>query len=139
MKLKRFNTVNEAAKKSSKKELEKNSLEFIIGELKKQKMNRYDMIVKIEEKFKDDKDVDKVARKISDEIIHKKADHKVETESYMKPVKKSHYSAAYYWIGDDAKEPTGVTKKGEKIVKKEKKEDKKIDRYSDFRRKKKTK
>jgi len=139
MKLKRFNTLHEAAK--SKKELEKEAMDFIIDELKKKKMSRYDMVNAIEKKFKDEKDSDKIARKTADDIIHDpgKKKNNVKSDSFKGGVKadsKTYYP--YFFIGDEAKDPTGLTKKEDKKKdKKDKKEDKgkKVDRFDDFKKK----
>ncbi len=137
MKLKRFDNMNEAAKKSEKVELEKNALSYILDELKKIKLCRAEIIKKIETKFKDDKDVSKVARSIADDISTKKD---IKSESYMKSMgnKKDTYNTAFYFIGTDAKEPTGATKKVAKekdetsSTKKDKK-GKKISNFKDFK------
>ena len=54
MKIKRFDDIlNEEAKSTAKKEIEKDATTFIISELKMKELGRYDMILAIEKKFKD--------------------------------------------------------------------------------------
>jgi hypothetical protein len=122
MRLNRFNTMNEAAKKADKKELEEKSLKFIMDELKKNKLSRYDMIKKIEDKFEGETDIDKIARKTADDITHA-------------PLSKKEKSVAYFWIGEDAKDPKDMIKP-EKKEKEDKKEDK-VKRFKDFKKDKK--
>lgn len=123
MKLKRFNSMNEA---KSTKEVEEKALNYIQDELKKMKMSRYDIIKKIKNKFEDDK----VANKIADEITHtlnKKL--KIKNDSYNKGKQSN---IPYYYLGDDAKEPTGVTKKSGKTDKKDDKKKGKVSRFDEF-------
>ncbi|NPV12986.1 MAG: hypothetical protein HPY57_14565 [Ignavibacteria bacterium] len=139
MKLARFNNfdLNEAAKKSEKVELEKKILDFLKDELTKNKLSRADMIKKIENKFKDEKDISKICRDVIDDITHEPLSkkEKVESESFWIGTGADKYSAAFYFIGDKAKDPDGKEKNIKKErpalgPKKEKKE--KIKKFDEF-------
>jgi len=146
MRIKRFDTLNEAAKKPAKKELEKKVLDFLTDELKKQKMSRYDIIKKIKEKFKGEKDIDNIAGKTATDVTHDPLNKKlnIKSESYINTIKdnkKEKYSVACYFIGDSAKEPVGKIKQEDKPKKEKKEEDKpkkssKVSRFNDFESKK---
>jgi len=129
--------MNEAAKKADKKELEEKSLKFIMDELKKNKLSRYDMIKKIEDKFEGETDIDKIARKTADDITHAPLSKKenVQSENFKKSKLKKEKSVAYFWIGEDAKDPKDMIKP-EKKEKEDKKEDK-VKRFKDFKKDKK--
>lgn len=133
MKLARFNTLNEAAKKAEKVELETKILDFLKDELTKNKMSRFDMIKKSESKFKDEKDIKKIASGVVDDITHD-SKNKVESESFWIGKGVDKYSAAYYYIGDKAKDPEGKEKNVKKERPEPKKEEKKtkIKRYDEF-------
>ena len=127
MELKRFNTLNEAAKKETTKELEGKAEKFIKDELKKKKMSRSDIIKTITAKFDG-----KVARKIVDKIIEKTDGLK--NDSFIGGVKSTPKKAyPYYFIGTDAKDPEGLEKQGGK--KEEKEETKgKVSKFDDFKK-----
>ena len=50
--------------------IEKSVKDFIVKELKKNKMSCYNMFIKIEEKFSDIKHIDKYSNKVVDDISH---------------------------------------------------------------------
>jgi len=135
MKLARFDTlnINEAAKKAEVVELEKKVMEFLKDELSKQKMNRYEMIKKVEAKF-EEKGIDKISRKVADNLAHDPllTKLKVERETFIKNKENS----TYYFIGDKAKDPADA----EKFVKKERpvpgpkeKKEKRIKSFSEYK------
>ena len=91
------------------KELKKEEL-FILEQLKQQKMLRSEIIKSVEKKF----DNPKVARKIADDVAYYdyQKTHSIVSESYkggVKVVPETYYP--YYFIGEKAKEPVGVTKR----------------------------
>lgn len=108
-KLKTTNNVIYEAKDPKTKELKEKVLEYIKDELKKQKMSRSDIIDKIEAKFKDEKNIDKIARAVADEITHEPLFDKIGLNFEI--FTKNNYDYPYYFLGDDAKDPKDATKK----------------------------
>ena len=132
MKLKRFDDINEAkravdpAKKEEKKGKMEKILNHLLDEIKKKKMNRYEMITMLEDKFKDDftdKELEKAVEKIVDDITHEPGKKKYKVDSERFKSGKENY--VYYFIGDESKDP--VKKDEPKSTKKE--DDKEV--YSD--------
>lgn len=139
MKLSRFNTwdINEASKNIKKVELEKKIMDYLKDELTKNKMSRSDMVKKCEKKFEGEKDLKKTINNVIDDITHEPLLKKmnVKIESYWIGKGADKYSAAFYFIGDKAKDPAGKEKnvKRERPApgpKKEKKE--KVKRFDEF-------
>jgi hypothetical protein len=120
MKLKRFNSLHEAKEAEGKKE----AIDFIKKELEKKKMSGREVKSLLSKKYKDSKLVDDVYH-----YIFRSSDMtgKLKKEYYVVDGKKHH---TYYFLSDDAAEPSGDVKvygKTEKTSKKEK-EDKKEDK-----------
>lgn len=124
MKLKRFDDINEAkkavdpAKKEEKKGKMEKMLNYLLDEIKKKKMSRYEMITMLEDKFKDDftaKELGKAVEKTVDDITHEpgKKEYKVDSERF----KGGKENYPYYFIGDKSKDPT--MKEKPKTTKKE--------------------
>jgi len=124
MKLKRFDTLHEAAKKKETVEMEEKATKFILGELKKFKMTRYEVVKAIKSKFDGN---NAVAQKVANDIVFDKfqKDNKIETGKIEKK--------AVFFIGD-AKDPNAKEE-----TKKEDKKSGKIDRFEGFTPKKKVK
>jgi len=126
MRLNRFYTQNEAKNVENKQE----AIDFIKKELKAKKMSQREVRSSLDKKFKDDKLTDIVYA----EIFRKtEISSKLNKEYYVVDGKKHH---SYFWLGDDASEPTGdvvsYNKKKDKDDKPEKKDKKKIKKYEDF-------
>lgn len=108
MKLKRFETLNEAKKESTKK-CEKLAIDFLIKELGKKAMSRADMlrVIESEKTIKDECDSDdtlkKVSRNTADTVIHDTKKYKLESETFIND--KKGYNVVYFYIGKDAEMP----------------------------------
>lgn len=134
MKLARFNTLNEAAKKAEKVELEKKVMDFLQDELTKNKMSRSDMVKKCNSKFEGEKELKKVVSDVIDDLTHDPllSKIKVQRDTFVKDKD----NVTYYYIGDKAKDPSGVSKyeKKERQAPGPKKE-KKVKKFDEFKTK----
>lgn len=117
MKLKRFNSLYEAKEPEGKKE----AIDFIKKELEKKKMSRREVKSLLSKKY-DDKLSETVYRYIFNSID---MTGKLKREYYVVDGKKHH---AYFFLGDDASEPSGDAVPYKKDKKSDKKEDKKSDK-----------
>ncbi len=125
MKLKRFNSLYEAKEPEGKKE----AIDFIKKELEKKKMSRREVKSLLSKKY-DDKLSETVYRYIFNSID---MTGKLKREYYVVDGKKHH---AYFFLGDDASEPSGNVKSYKKDKKEDKKSDKKEDKKSEKKGKK---
>jgi len=74
---------------------------FVVKELKKTKLTRFDIISKIEKEFEDAKNIHKISRKVTSDILYSKAKTlNIKSESVKKEIKssKKSYTTSQFWI-----------------------------------------
>jgi hypothetical protein len=137
MKIKRFNMFE--AKSPETKALEEKITKFILGELKKDGLQRSDIIKKIENKFKDEAKIAKIARSVANNIV---SDPLLSKENIK--TKKDGKKVLFYIDNnekitdkkDDKKDDKlkfGSPEWREKYVKTGKKSKNKVDRFDNFK------
>ena len=110
MEIKRFSVFE--AKSPETKALEEKVTTYLLGKMKKEGMQRSDMIKSVEEKFKDEKNISKIARSVANNLV---SDPLMSKENIK--TKKDGKKVLFY-IGEDKSDEKKDEKKDEKIINK---------------------